>query len=218
MIAMGKTKQQKALIWAVGLATSLTLLTGLVVLVEPLQELDVLLIKSIALDPTAPGWSVTLWITGLGAGSVIIPLMAVISLFLIFTSKARLLIPQWFGFGVARLVTDGLKLLLGRERPIMDDVVYVAAGVSSPSFPSGHTTSAVFIYGLLAILVMKSLWSKPYKQVSITILLSIVVATSFSRVLLGVHFVSDIVAGMLSGGLGLALSLAIIAREESLKN
>jgi undecaprenyl-diphosphatase len=104
-----------------------------------------------------------------------------------------------------------LKYTLGRARPHN-----IYTGLAQFSFPSGHATSSIVAYGFLAFLV--SCGKSDRGKMAITLLAAAVISLiAFSRLYLGVHWFSDVLAGM---SLGLAwvalLSIAYIhhaARE-----
>lgn len=213
MTARDKTKRRESLGFAWGAAGVLLLLTVLVVLQTPLEDADRWLAARMTLAPGGTAWEVVLWVTEWGDSATILPIMAVISLMLLRAGEAYLLLPQWGGYLLARLVTEGLKHLIGRARPPAEEMVRLAAQATSPSFPSGHATSAAFVCGLLAVLVMRSDMPVRRRRGAVLVLAVIAVAVAASRVLLGVHYVSDVLGGIASGGLALALAMVIAGRR-----
>ena len=93
--------------------------------------------------------------------------------------------------------TTAVKDLLARPRPTLLNPVDHAAGYS---FPSGHAAGAAAVYGALVVLVLPRAirWARALLLAAGTLLISAVAA---SRVLLGVHYPSDVAAG---AALGLA--------------
>lgn len=102
------------------------------------------------------------------------------------------------------LANTGLKLLVGRERPQIVPHLTEAGG---ESFPSGHSFSAavVWIGMAIAFAALSNRHSVRYTIICAAMALSAMVA--WSRVMLGVHFPSDVVAGWL-GGAGWAFMAA----------
>lgn len=109
------------------------------------------------------------------------------------------------------LVTIGvgflLKLVFSRQRPISDYVLSMR--FDSFSFPSGHTTGATITYGLLAYLAWQFL-PQPWNFLAIAGLIGLIIAVGVSRIYLGAHFPSDVVAGWLLGAIGVLLIVLII--------
>jgi len=98
---------------------------------------------------------------------------------------------------LANLASTLLKIAFGRSRP---DLVPHLDHVTSASYPSGHATSAAVVYLLLA-------WLAPrrWRGAAWALAAAMVVLNALSRMMLGVHWASDIVGGTL---LGLAFALA----------
>ena len=107
------------------------------------------------------------------------------------------------------LANTGLKLLVGRERPQIVPHLTEAGG---ESFPSGHSFSAavVWIGMALAFVALSRRHSVRYTIIGAAMVLSAMVA--WSRVMLGVHFPSDVVAGWLGGAGWSFLAAAVLYR------
>lgn len=84
-----------------------------------------------------------------------------------------------------------LKYAYARPRP--DDLPHLDV-VDSPSFPSGHATSAAAVY-LLLIWLLPAEWRK----YSAPLLVALTLATGLSRIQLGVHYPTDVMAGWMLG-------------------
>jgi undecaprenyl-diphosphatase len=102
------------------------------------------------------------------------------------------------------LIDTAVKVLVNRPRPVVDHPVATALG---KSFPSGHAMSSTVTYGALALVFLPVLpprW-RPRALAGIVVL---VLAISTSRLFLGVHFVSDVIGGIVLGLAWLAASTA----------
>jgi membrane-associated phospholipid phosphatase len=92
------------------------------------------------------------------------------------------------------LIANGVKLLLHRERPPVPHL----AGASGWSFPSGHSASAAATYAALALLAGRGRrW--PVKAWLGTAAAGVIALVAASRVLLGVHWLTDVIAGVALG-------------------
>lgn len=105
----------------------------------------------------------------------------------------------------------GMKLLVGRERPTLVPHLTEAAGYS---FPSGHSFASAMIYiGMaLAFASLSSRHGVRYTLIGSAMVISAMIA--WSRVMLGVHFPSDAIAGW-SGGAAWAFTAAALLYEPS---
>lgn len=97
-----------------------------------------------------------------------------------------------------------LKHLIQRGRPAFDDPLF---SLATYSFPSGHAMASTVLYGLLAIYVSVSARQRYAAPVAIGAAVLIVALVSFSRVYLGLHYLSDVMGGLSEGIAWLALSV-----------
>ncbi len=116
----------------------------------------------------------------------------------------------------ASLVFTGLKRLLDRARPPQGDRLI---GAANESLPSGHATMAVAVIGSLVVLV----WAGRSATARAAIVAGAALwvgAVGLTRIYLGVHWFSDVLAGWLVGGAWLALcatAWAALARRRALR-
>lgn len=103
-----------------------------------------------------------------------------------------------------------LKISVGRARPLAQIAYYVED--ANRSFPSGHATSAMAIYGFLTYYLVRHTKFK-YKNMVAVIGVLLIGLIGFSRLYLGVHFLSDVVAGFLMGGLWLVIGMIFRERH-----
>lgn len=97
-------------------------------------------------------------------------------------------------------IVNLIKVLVDRARP----TVSVLTGFSGQSFPSGHSAAAAACYGTVALLLTLR-WSPKHRAAAYGLAVAVAVAVACSRVLLGVHWVSDVVAGLAIGWSWIAL-------------
>ncbi|HET6747323.1 MAG TPA: phosphatase PAP2 family protein [Candidatus Saccharimonadales bacterium] len=113
------------------------------------------------------------------------------------------------GFAVFATLGLGtlLKVSLRRDRPLTEYVNNMM--YTSFSFPSGHTVGSTVAYGLLAYLAWHLL-PHPWGVVVAILLGLFIMVIGMSRIYLGAHFPSDVIAGWVVGLLGLAVIIFII--------
>lgn len=137
----------------------------------------------------------TVTLTALGAGVALILLWR----------KQHLLLGAWLLALIGNaLLTHSLKAVFERTRPLHDHGFAVADGWS---FPSGHSSGALVAYGMLAYLAIRNsdrLWHLPILLCTI----AIIQLVGGSRIILQVHYFSDVVAGFCSGAAWLAICIA----------
>lgn len=112
-----------------------------------------------------------------------------------------------FGYAlVAFGLNSLLKILLRRRRPHGHSMKVF--GMPSYSFPSGHAFGTVIFYGLFAYLGLR--YDLSYWSIALAVIFAIsAFAIGVSRVYLGVHYPSDVLAGWLLGGLSLYLVIIL---------
>ena len=135
-------------------------------------------------------------ITFLGTGTVVGMISVVAGLFLALTRQrtaAWLLL--WATLGGLVLNTL-LKLGFDRPRPRL---FAWGTHAATTSFPSGHAMSAAVVYGTVALLAARLTKRRGVRAAVITAAALIVLLVAFSRLYLGVHYPSDVIAGVVIG-------------------
>lgn len=117
------------------------------------------------------------------------------------------------GLGLAAL-DPGVKALVARARPMVDIPVPSAPG---GSFPSGHAMTSIVTCGVLLLVFLPAIPSRR-RRPAIAIAAAIVVIVGISRVSLGLHYPSDIVAGWLLGLLWLSVTTAAFRARRAQEN
>ena len=103
---------------------------------------------------------------------------------------------------VAWNIALDLKYVVQRARPIVTDPVSSAPGYS---FPSGHAANSAAAATVIVIMIWPLLRSTAAKVIAYSVAAAVVLLTALDRVFLGVHFPSDVTAGVLVGS-GLVLA------------
>jgi undecaprenyl-diphosphatase len=155
--------------------------------------LDIEILQAVALHRDATVTSIAEILTTAGSFPLLAPL-----------SVAALLLRRWNrpADDIALVVIAAgsaalpwlVKLIVARPRPTFEHLQQL----SSLSFPSEHTTQAAAIYLTIAILLSKGL-NRGLRELVVVLALLIAVVVAWSRVYLGVHYPSDVAAGLVLG-------------------
>ncbi len=151
-------------------------------------------------SPIGPAWfkAAMIDITAVGGVTVLVLVVTLVSGFLVLKRR-------WFTLGLllggtvsGSLTVSLIKNLVGRPRPeITDHLVQV----SSLSFPSGHAANSAIVYLTMAALIDQIVEGSGARLYVIGSAASLVILIGFSRVYLGVHWPSDVLAGWVFGTL-----------------
>jgi membrane-associated phospholipid phosphatase len=153
-------------------------------------------------------------VTHLGSSAVLVVVTALAAGYLARSGRrqaALLLVVTLIG---AQALTWSLKATFRRERPSFDDPIATATWFS---YPSGHALVSIAVYGALAWLIWSGLRSPRARAVCLVGAAVLVAAIGFSRLYLGVHYLSDVLAGYCAGIAWLLLAIeSVRAGERSL--
>lgn len=146
-----------------------------------------------------PFWDdVALEVTALGDGLVVAMLIFISSVILWVTGHRYSVLLLWVAFLGALVLVEVLKTTFARPRP----TVFEYRGgysVGSPSFPSGHALGSTVAYMTLAYLIARLQATAFLRRLTTTIGVLAVLAIGVSRMYLGVHYPSDVLAGFAIG-------------------
>lgn len=102
------------------------------------------------------------------------------------------------------LMNECVKILVHRQRPFVDGSFVDWSGYS---FASGHTIGATLLYGQLLLFLLPVLKARHSRLLCISGAVFLVLLVGFSRIALGAHFLTDVLAAIFFGALWLALCL-----------
>lgn len=145
-----------------------------------------------------------LWITLLGKWQVVVGTAIAVSIILWLWKKKEFIFYLLLALGADELFNYLGKLTVHRARP--DNPVYLE---NSFSFPSGHAMVSVVFYGFLGYMLICHLKNWKQKVNVFFICLVVALAIGFSRLYLGVHYLSDVWGGYLLGLLILAMIITL---------
>lgn len=147
-----------------------------------------------------------LWITILGKGQIVFSVAAIASTFFWLLKKRIYILSLWITLLGSELFVFVGKLLIHRSRPGELIPFYQE---TSLSFPSGHATIAVALYGFLLYFLWKHFQELKWKSTLLFAGCIIIFLIGLSRIYLGVHYLSDVLGGYLVGLLGLIIGISI---------
>jgi undecaprenyl-diphosphatase len=140
--------------------------------------------------------SIMVQVTSLGNPTTLLVLLAVSSLFLWLTQHRYSVYLLLIGILGGTIINTALKFFFHRQRP---SVVQWVTQVSSQSFPSGHAMMSLIAYGSIAYLVGRLEPTRAMRVTTWVFTVIIILAIGISRVYLGVHYPSDVIAGYVGG-------------------
>jgi undecaprenyl-diphosphatase len=149
-------------------------------------------------DPIGPSWfeEAARDITALG-GHVVLTIVVLATLaYLVMTRKAHAALLVVAAVGGGMLLSTALKMGFERPRP---DLVPHAARVYTASFPSGHAMLSAVTYLTLGALLARVQPSRRLKAFFLGLALTLTILVGASRIYLGVHWPSDVLAGWCVG-------------------
>ena len=166
-------------------------------------------LQPVAGDPRGPWWlkEAAADLTSLGGISVLTLFAVVAVVFLVIQRKqlSALLLVVGLAGGVA--LSEGLKALFERARP---PAAYQAVETLNASFPSGHTLLSTVFYLTLGVMLTRAFPKKRLKAFVLGCAMLIAVLIGLTRVYLGAHWASDVIAGWCAGA-AWAMALWLVA-------
>ena len=132
-------------------------------------------------------------ITDLGSIYLVVMVAVMVGVILLISKNWWSLLSLFLAIGIGQAVLNILKVVFQRPRPKTEMYVF------SYSFPSGHVSSATVIYGFCIYLTFRFINNATAKWIVATLLALLIHLIGFSRVYLGVHWLSDVLAGYVTG-------------------
>jgi len=169
---------------------------------------DRALASSLSMSMSTPLLWLLSWFTYLGDRKFLTGISVLMTLFLLWRGDWRLALVCAVATGVGGALNWLLKHVFQRVRPEHD---HGYASVAGWSFPSGHSSAAMAVYGMACYLLWR-LAPPAWRLPGIALLAALIMAIGLSRILLQVHFASDVLAGFAVSLAWLALCVAAAQR------
>ena len=163
------------------------------------QQLDEWLLNYLRADetiksPIGPTWFTRLMtdITALGGATIIFMITAAVVFYLLIQKHYEFMWLILIATIGGAILSFGLKELFARERP---PLIYHLLTVKSLSFPSGHATMSSIVYLTQGALLAKVQANKNLRVYILLVAIILVFLIGISRIYLGVHYPTDVLAG-----------------------
>jgi Uncharacterized membrane-associated protein len=194
-------------IFALAFTYVLALFGGIVediITADPIVAFDHTVAQLIAAVRTPKIVHLFIWVTSFGETSVLMAFLCTSSLVLWLTNLRFAIIGLLVSSCGASLFCILGKLTFQRLRPLEATLLE-----SSYSFPSGHATEAVAVYGFIGYLLIRTTLTWKGQVRLFFAFLVLIVLIGLSRIVLGVHYLSDVWAGYLVGSLWLIVGITL---------
>lgn len=201
---------------ALGLIFSATGLMATAIALPMVERFDTDITTLIRFADSSFSITVALIFTTLGESGSVIFLSALTLLALLMTKKRIHALGLFFVLASTESTVLLTKYLVERPRPILS---LLTTPLSTYAFPSAHAAIAVALYGYIALLFIRTRVSVSQKTTILSLAFILILGIGGSRILLGVHYPSDVIVGYIIGALWLAFTLSVelyIASKASL--
>ena len=174
---------------------------------EPLTVWDIRFSAWLHMHAVRPLTRVLLFVTNIHSTWGVAITTVVVSLFLIRLRQRYWLLSLLLSVGGGMLLNVLLKNAFHRARPQFADPILT---LTSYGFPSGHTMMATTLYGVLCVFAVSKIHRWPMRLLAICLAIFLVLLVGFSRIYLGVHYLSDVLGAIAEGVAWMALCLTAV--------
>ncbi|MCL2632583.1 MAG: phosphatase PAP2 family protein [Coriobacteriia bacterium] len=143
-------------------------------------------------------------------GSPLAVVAVCLALFIIPVTRANYALPASLSAFVAACLSAALKQFFARPRPELLRLT----GETNYSFPSGHAMITMALFSAIMLLAWKYMKTHEDRLVTTVPIVALITAVGLSRVYLGAHFITDVVAGWC---LGLAVALCVVFTQDAIR-
>lgn len=150
-----------------------------------------------------PAWvTAATWVSSIGVWQVVLAILLVSCIWLWLSRRRFYILPLLISASGSTLFAFAGKLALHRARPLE-----AAMHEASYAFPSGHALISVSLFGFLAYIWLREISNWPMRVNIFFAWVLLALSIGLSRIVLGVHFLSDVLGGYLLGGLWLLVAI-----------
>jgi membrane-associated phospholipid phosphatase len=142
--------------------------------------------------------------TEFGSGEWIGAILFFVALYFVWKKWWPSLVTLLVAVPGGMLLNEWVKVLVHRQRPFIDGPVVDWSGYS---FASGHTIGATLLYGQLALFILPAMKARHWRWLTLSSAALLVGLVGFSRIALGAHFLTDVLAAVFFGCIWLAFCL-----------
>ena len=181
-------------------------------LLQSIEALDVQVNAMIALVRTPSLDIFFLWVTQLGSTVLCVSMVCVFLLLAVAYQKYAWILPTALVVTGAPTTTYMLKLYVARPRPefgLISEPLY--------SFPSGHATAAMACFGFMCVLMVRCVHKSWQATALVLATCVVVICIGFSRLYLGVHYLSDVLMGFVVGAVWIGIGVYVLRKYGALR-
>lgn len=170
---------------------------------DELFKFDQMVIDSVLLLVSPKLTVIMKFFTFLGSSKVVPIILFFSCVLMVFNKKKWEATFLLFGVAGGVLFNELLKEIFHRQRPTLHRIIEE----NGYSFPSGHSMVSFILYGMLCMFIITFLFNRAMKIIIVGITAFIIFMIGLSRVYLGVHYPSDVLAGFAAGSIWLIICL-----------
>ncbi|MCP2045903.1 phosphatase PAP2 family protein [Pontibacter sp. HSC-36F09] len=145
-------------------------------------------------------------LTQLGTREAVFAVGGLASIVFLYNRRYTAVLAFWLTMAGTGLSVQYGKKFISRDRPT--EVAFYPE--HNFSFPSGHATTSMALWGILAYFGYRHLYRRRSRIVVLAGAGALILLIGFSRIYLGVHFLSDVLAGFLLGAMWVLLGISIV--------
>ena len=192
----------------IGMTLTLAALAEHVMTGRPLTLVDQQLSAWLARNRTPALNTFFIVVTSLGSTAVGTIVAVILGIYLLLRRQRYWFAAAMLTIAGGALLNRFLKLAFQRARPEFDDPITTFAGYS---FPSGHTVSATVVFGTLALYLFTRRKNFRARVVVIGLAILVILMVAFSRIYLGAHYLTDVLAAIAEGVAWISLCFTLVS-------